>query len=249
MNPRLKTALWISGPVAVLALILVPRLFFSGDGPTAGPAAGPPEAPLVTAVAVRLTQIEDAVRSTGTLLPDEEVEIRSEVGGRVTTIRFNEGSYVRAGQLLASIDTRVLEAELAAATSRRDLARVQVERQQSLFDIGGLSRQALDQTITESRVLESDIERLRAEIERRRIYAPFSGQIGLRGLSAGAVVGAGERIATLRRLDPIKLEFQVPERYLGSVRNGDLVHFTVPGMDSDLTATVYAIEPAVRQET
>ena len=98
-------------------------------------------------------------------------------------------------------------------------------------------------------MLNAELAQLRAEIERRRIYAPFSGEIGLRAVSLGAYVSPGDRIATLRVTNPLKLEFSVPERYLGRVREGDAVVFTVPGQDESFRATVYAREPAVDPAT
>jgi membrane fusion protein (multidrug efflux system) len=204
---------------------------------------------LVTVAPVKMERLEDQFRTTGQLLADEEVELRAEVSGRVVRLPFQEGAFVRQGQLLAALDTEVLQAELRAAQTRRDLASVQAGRQRELFGIGGLSRQALDQAEAELQVLEADLARIRAEIERRRIYAPFSGTVGLRAVSPGAYVSPGDRLATLRVTDPLKLEFGVPERYLGRVSPGDRVRFSVPGGDGPYFAEVYAVEPGVAAST
>jgi membrane fusion protein (multidrug efflux system) len=198
---------------------------------------------------VRQELVEDVVATTGQLMAEEEVALRAEVAGRITALRFQEGSYVRRGQLLAVLDTDVLEAQLAAVRTRRDLAATQAERQRALFEIGGLSRQALDQAEAEARVLEAEMAQLRAEIERRRIYAPFAGQIGLRSVSPGAYVSPGDPLATLRVTSTLKLEFAVPELYLGRVRAGDPVVFTVPGQEGAFRASVYAVEGAVDPST
>ncbi len=243
-----KRLFWIGGAIALaLAAFL---LWPSGGDEAAGPGARPrSDTLLVTFAAVQEERLEDQFATTGTLLPWEAVELRAEVSGRITALRFEEGSRVQQGQTLALIDTRVLEAERAAAQTRRDLAALQAQRQRELFEIGGLSRQALDQAESAARVLDAELDRYAAEIARRRIVAPFSGEVGLREVSVGAYVSPGDRIATLRVTQPLKLEFTVPERYLGRVRPGDAVEFTVPGRDESFTASVYAVEPAVDVST
>lgn len=243
-----KAALWGGTAVAAALLLLLP-LVCGGDEAT-GPAAGPgSDALLVTVAPVRQERLEDRIRTTGQLLAEEEVDLRAEVAGRVVALRFQEGAAVRRGQLLAAIDTDVLQAERRAARTRRDLAAVQAQRQRELFGIGGLSRQALDQAEAELAVQDAELARLAAEIRRRQVVAPFSGTVGLRAVSPGAYVSAGDRLATLRVTNPLKLEFAVPERYLGRLRPGDVVRFTVPGAEGPFAATVYAVEPAVDAAT
>jgi membrane fusion protein (multidrug efflux system) len=254
MTRKKKTVLWTGVAVGALALLVVPKLVGGEDGGSGGPGGGPGgrgggDTLLVTAAPVRQELMEDVVATTGQLLAEEEVELRAEVAGRITALRFAEGGYVGRGQLLAVLDTDVLEAQLAAVRTRRDLAATQAARQRQLHEIGGLSRQALDQAEAEARVLEAEMAQLRAEIERRRIYAPFAGQIGLRSVSPGAYVSPGDPIATLRVTGTLKLEFAVPEAYLGRVRAGDAVVFTVPGQEGTFRAAVYAVEGAVDPAT
>lgn len=248
-----KTAIWVGVALAAVALLLVPRLF--GDDGEAeaqgGPGGGPPgsDTLAVTVAAVEQRLLEDRVTTTGTLLPWEAVDLRAEVAGRVTGLNFSEGSYVRQGQTLVSLDTDVLRAQIQGAQTRRDLARVQAQRRRELFEIGGLSRQELDQAESEARVLDAELAQLAAEVRRRQIVAPFSGQIGLREVSTGAYLSPGDRVATLRITGQLRLEFTVPERYLGRIREGSPVQFRVPGQPDPYVATIYATEPAVDQAT
>ena len=247
-----KTALWIGVGLAVVALLLLPRLV-GGDAeaePAAG-ASGPRGNDTLAVTVARVDQelLEDRVTTTGTLLPWEAVEVRAEVAGRVVGINFSEGGAVGRGQTLVSLDTDVLRAQIEGARTRRDLASVQAGRYRELFEIGGLSRQELDQSESEARVLDAQLAELAAEVRRRQIVAPFAGQIGLRQVSVGAYVAPGDVVATLRITSQLRLEFTVPERYLGRIREGEPVRFRVPGQDDGFVATIYASEPAVDAAT
>lgn len=256
MAVRRKTVVWSLVALAAAGLLALPKLMGGeeegaagapGGGGGRGGAGGGPTS--VTVTTVRQEALEDRVTTTGTLLPWESVELRSEVAGRVTRIGFEEGRGVGRGQTLVVLDTDVLEAELRAVRTRRDLASVQAGRQRQLFEIGGLSRQALDQAESESRVLDAGLAQINAEIARRRIVAPFAGEVGLRTISVGAYVSPGDAIATLRVTNPLKVEFTVPERYAARVRVGSAVDITVPGAEGLRTAVVYAIEPGVEAAT
>ncbi len=219
-----------------------------GPGGGRGGRGGSDTLSVTVDVAARET-LEDALQTTGTLLPDEEVVVRAEVGGRITRLGFAEGARVGQGQTLAVLDTEVLDAQVRAARTQADLARIQAQRQRQLFAIGGLSRAALDQAEAEAAVAAAGVSQLSAEIARRRVVAPFAGQIGLRSVSTGAYVAPGDAIATLRVTTTLKLEFTVPEAYVGRVGPGATVVFTVPGQERTFRATVYAIEPNVSQTT
>lgn len=248
-----KTALWLGVSLAAAALLIVPR-FVGGDAEAEASGGGPGaerggDTLAVTVAPVSQELLEDEVTTTGTLLPWEAVDLRAEVAGRVTGLNFSEGSYVRQGQTLVSLDTQVLQAQIEGARTRRDLAGVQAQRRRELFEIGGLSRQELDQAESEARVLDAELAQLAAEVRRRRVVAPFSGQIGLREVSVGAYLSPGDRVATLRITSQLRLEFTVPERYLGQIREGEPVRFRVPGQEDDFVATIYATEPAVDAAT
>jgi membrane fusion protein (multidrug efflux system) len=247
LTKKQKTAVWLGvGFVAFVALV-VPRILTSEPDTPGAPAraAGGGDTLAVTVAPVAQERLEDRVATTGTLLPWEAVDLRAEVAGRVTSLSFEEGTRVRQGQTLVTLDTRVLQAQIESARTRRDLAGVQAERRRELFAIGGLSRQALDEAESAARVLDAELAELGAEVARRRVVAPFAGVVGLREVSVGAYLSPGDRVATLRVTSPLRLEFSVPERYLGQIREGDGVTFRVPGQEVAFGATVTAAEPAV----
>ena len=247
-----KTAVW-TGVVAVAAALLILPRFLGGGGDSreaggggkGGPGDKGSDTLTVTVAAVRQEVLEDKFQTTGTLLPWESVEVRAEVAGRITSLGFSEGAAVRQGQTLAVLDTDVLAAQQTAARTRRDLAAVQARRRRELFAIGGLAREQLDQAEAEVRVLDAELAQLGAEVGRRRVTAPFSGEVGLRSVSVGASVAPGDVIATLRSTDRLRLEFSVPERYVGQIESGDTVQFTVSGQDGPFAGRVYATEASV----
>ena len=247
-----KISLWVGVVVVAAALLVLPQ-FLGGEAEAEAPlegGRGGGDTLAVTVAPVSQELLEDRVTTTGTLLPWEAVDLRAEVAGRVTGLNFSEGSFVREGQTLVSLDTQVLQAQIEGARTRRDLASVQAQRRRELFEIGGLSRQALDEAESAARVLDAELAQLSAEVRRRRIVAPFSGQIGLREVSPGAYLSPGDRVATLRITGQLRLEFTVPERYLGAgSATGEPVRFTVPGQPDPFVATVYAIEPNVDPAT
>lgn len=258
-SPR-KALLWTAAVLGIVALLVLPRLSGGDDeaatgapGGGGGGARGGPGGgrgtPTVTVALAAARPLEDGLTATGTLLAWEEVALNAEVAGRVVSLGFDEGAYVRRGQLLAVLNTDVIEAQTRALQTQLDLARVQYQRQQALFEIGGLSEAALDQARSQVRVLEAQVAQQRAESGRRRVVAPFSGRIGLSDLSVGAYVSPGQPIATLRVTSPLKLEFAVPERYAGRIRPGAVVDFSIPGIETPLSGTVYATEPAVEAAT
>jgi membrane fusion protein (multidrug efflux system) len=246
LTSKQKTGAWI-GVVVVLVALVVWQILTSGGvaSEQAGGAQRAPDTLSVTVAPVAQERLEDRVATTGTLLPWESVDLRAEVAGRVTSLAFEEGSRVRNGQTLVTLDTQVLQAQIQGVRTRRDLAGVQADRRRELFEIGGLSRQALDEADAASRVLDAELAQLSAEVTRRRIVAPFEGVVGLREVSVGAYLSPGDRVATLRVTSPLRLEFTVPERYLGKVREGDAISFRVPGQEVEFGATVLATEPAV----
>ena len=193
--------------------------------------------------------LEDSVTATGTLVAWEEVDVNAEVAGRIVALDLPEGAFVRQGQTLATLDTRVLAAQTDALQAQLDLARVQAGRLRQLFAIGGLSEQALDEATSRVRVLEAQVAQQRAEAARRRIVAPFSGRLGFRAVSVGAYVTPGQRLTTLRVTNPLRLEFAVPERYAGKVRAGATVEFRIPGDDLPVLGSVYATEPSIDAAT
>lgn len=248
MSKTAKTFLWILIAVVAIGALLARRL-----APTAGSQAAPAEAvEEVLEVEIRVVSpqlLVERFATVGTIVADEQVEIRSEISGVLEKIHFDEGTRVRGGELLLEIDDEQFVADRDRARSRVELARLREERQQDLLDQGLTSQDDYDLALSQLNVLEAELRQAVARLEKTRIRAPFGGVVGLRSVSPGAAITPETRIATLQKIDWVKVEFSVPESYAGQVEIGDSVRFRVKGSSRDHEGEIYAYEPNVDRET
>ena len=251
MSRTLKRVLIGAGVVAALVLLALPKWMSSrGEAGGAAPAASRSSAPLgVSAFVVEEAPLQDKIVTTGTVLADEEVELRPETSGRITEIAFEEGRPVAAGALLVKINDSELQAQRRRAERRLELAQERAFRQERLLEKGGVSQEEYDATVSEVDVLRAEVELIEAQIDKTEIRAPFGGVIGLRYASEGSYVSPATRIATLQSLSPAKIEFSVPERYASEIGLGDAITFTVEGADGLFEGEVYAFEPQIEAGT
>ncbi|MGK7368963.1 MAG: efflux RND transporter periplasmic adaptor subunit [Candidatus Halalkalibacterium sp. M3_1C_030] len=208
------------------------------------------QAPLsVDAVIVEPAEVQDKIFSTGSILANEEVELRSEVSGKITDIYLQEGKMVNKNQLLIKINDSELQAQLQRARYRLDLATERERRQKQLLEKGGISQEDYDATLNEVNVLKSEVQLIQAQIDKTEIRAPFKGRVGLKYVSDGSYISPTTRIASLQNINPVKLDFSVPERYVSRVKTGDKVTFAVQGFDQVFEGEIYAIEPKIDSQT
>lgn len=203
----------------------------------------------VSGYVISPTSLREEVRSTGNLLPDEEVDLAFETSGKVVGIYFLEGSYVEEGELLAKMNDRHLQAQLQKLQAQRRLLVEREFRQRSLLERDAISQEAYDQAVTELETLDADIELLKARIAETEVRAPFDGIVGLRYLSEGSFASPNTRLARLIKTQPLKIEFSVPERYAGAITPGFPISFRIDGILNPLHASVYAVDPMVDERT
>jgi membrane fusion protein, multidrug efflux system len=199
---------------------------------------------------VRAGSISEEVSAVGTLLANESVMIRPERDGRISAITFAEGQLVRKGQPLVSLDTAEIEAQLAAVTSELTLNRSKMQRAEDLFGKKFISAQALDdarEALNQSIARQAEVQ---ARLDKSAVIAPFEGVAGLRQVSPGAYVKAGQDVARLEGIGTLKLDFRLPELYLGRIRPKQDVRVRVDAFPGETFAgAIYAIEPAVDEQT
>ncbi|WP_343669153.1 efflux RND transporter periplasmic adaptor subunit [Chitinophaga sp.] len=200
---------------------------------------------LVDAFIVHTSSLDEIIDASGTLQSNEEVQIQPEITGKVTGLFFKEGTQVAKGALLVKIYDEDLKAQLAKLQLQQQLAKTTLERQENLLKINGISRQDVDVTRNQVSAYGADIDYTRTQIQKTELRAPFSGRLGLRNISLGAIVNNTTVITTLQQIDPLKIDFTVPEKYRNAIRQGDAVDFKVAGDSHSYKGQIYAIDPKI----
>jgi membrane fusion protein, multidrug efflux system len=199
----------------------------------------------VNGLVINTQVLDNNIEIVGTILPNEKVELRSETSGRITNIPFKEDAKVNKGDLLVKIYDQELRAQLKKVKIQQELANLEEGRKKKLLEINGISQSEYDLASNQARSLGADADLLEAQLSKTEIRAPFNGIVGLRYVSEGEFVSSSTLIGTLQQIDPIKIEFDIPEKYGMYVNKGSTITFTVTGSDKKYNGTVYAIEPMV----
>jgi membrane fusion protein (multidrug efflux system) len=194
---------------------------------------------------VKDTTVNIAIDITGTVDPNERVELISQTAGNITNIYFSEGSQVTKGQVLVKVYDQDLQATLKQTQYQIALAKENEYRNRILLQKEAVSRQEYDTSLSSYNTLRAQADVIRAQIARTVVRAPFSGVIGLRNVSPGGYLSPSTSIATLVSTNPMKVTFNIPERYRSLVKAGSKINFNVASSRKNFTATVYAIDPAV----
>lgn len=203
----------------------------------------------VRAVVLEEEELTDGIFVSGSLVPDEEVSLCFETTGKITDIFFKEGSAVQKGELLAKINDAPLQAELRKKEAQVKLMQDRLFRAKALLEKEAVSKEAFQEAEANLAALQAEIEGIQAQIEQTELRAPFSGIIGLRQVSVGAYATNSTKVATLTKTSPLKVEFNVPERYAGMLPEGAELTFTAEGDLATRHATVYASDSRVDPET
>lgn len=204
----------------------------------------------VEAQAVKLDTVIEEVTSVGSLLPKEEVMIRSEIAGRILAIHSSEGETVDTHELLVTLDPSEYEARLAESEATVQLNQLNFERTKDILSKNLTSRQTYDEILAK---LEESLARRKLDqihLEKTKIFAPFRGLLGLRNFSQGAYIQAGQDLITLVDKSSVKLDFRVAEKFSSKIHPGQIVNVRVDGYPKeDFIGKVYAIDPNVDLET
>ena len=207
---------------SLLAIPLILALAGCGKPP---PPQGPPSDFPVPSVVGKATRerLEERLPMVGTIRAKDTVRLQSELEARVTRVGFAEGAFVKAGTVLFELDRRRESARMAEAQARLDRATKDLERGMVLLASKTIPPQEEDRLKEAARAAEANVALLKAALEDAVVKAPFDGLVGERAASVGQFVGRGGELASLTRIDPLEVEFEVPERFLGQLTLGQTV--------------------------
>tara|TARA_A100000171_G_C2139417_1_gene153509 strand:- start:7898 stop:8980 length:1083 start_codon:yes stop_codon:yes gene_type:complete len=203
----------------------------------------------VSGVVVKPMLLENKIKVTGSILPNESIELKSEVSGLVTKVHFDEGQKVKKGALLVSLKNDELQAQLEKLKFSKKLAVGSENRQKQLLNKEAISQEEYDISLTALNTIEADIRMVEAQLARTSIVAPFDGVLGLREISEGAYITNSTIITNFYNIDPVKIDFAIPGKYASIVSVGDVIQFETETSTEVFRGTVYAFEPQIDQNT
>ena len=244
----------VLGIILLLAVAyFYPRLGTQPAGEGAAPAGqnggGNAEPLVVNVVQLKKETLNNQLQVSGTILPNESVDIKPEISGLVTKVNFKEGQYVTKGTPLVYLNDNELQAQYQRLQYTQKLVQTQESRQKQLLAREAISQEEYDIVLNQYNTALSDIKLVQAQLEKTVIRAPFNGRLGLRQVSEGAVINAANIIVSIVNIDPIKLEFSIPERYSGLIAVGSSIYFSSESSTEEVEGKVYAFEPQIDAAT
>ncbi len=210
------------------------------------PAPAKPQGLPVETVQAAVTPLKNELNATGTLYSNETVVITAEIAGKVTEIFFHEGQKITAGQVLLKLDQSILSAERDRAQANFNLSEANIKRAELLLQEQAISERERDEAFAQWRLDEATLRLTEAQLAKTVIRAPFSGLLGLHRISIGEYLQPGEAIVTLDNLDPIKVDFRVPEVFAYQLKVGQKIQMNVDAVPGrSFAGQVYAIDPQI----
>ena len=208
----------------------------------------PPEA--VTTIVASQEKWPSTLTAIGTVAAVRGVTVSADLPGVVDRISFESGQSIREGEVLAVLDMKQEHAQLAAAEAQRELAEINFTRMEGLLNERVVSRAEFDRAQADRRQADARVGEIRAAIDRKTIKAPFSGVLGIRHVNLGQYLSGGDALVTLQALNPIYVNFGVPQQAIGQVRAGRSVRVSVGDLGgAEFTGQITAIDSVVDEAT
>jgi membrane fusion protein (multidrug efflux system) len=235
--------------VLVVGTLVGVKMFqFKAMGEAAAQQVMPPEP--VNAMEVRREQWQSRASAVGSVVAVQGAVVSAEAEGIVRTIAFEAGSVVKAGDELVRIDDDIERAQLRAAQAAAEWAHVTLDRAQGLIGSRAISQAELDQALAGVKQADAQVDNIRAAIDKKVIRAPFTGKLGIRRISVGQFLNTGDPIVSLQSLDPVYVEFSLPQQRLGDLSEGLAVVVATDSYPGDkFQGTVTAVDPDVDPAT
>lgn len=215
-------------------------------GPGGKPAGGPP---VFSGIIAEGFPINRNIEAPGTILANETTDMQPEISGRVVSINFKEGNYVKAGTLLVKLFDADLQAQLKKLAVQLNIAEATEKRQKELLAINGTSQQDFDNASLNVNNIKADMDLLKVRIAQTEVRAPYNGKLGLRNISLGAYVNPSTIITNISQMDVIKVEFAVPEKYAHEMMPNKVLTLRTANLEKVYYATVVASQNLISAET
>jgi membrane fusion protein (multidrug efflux system) len=245
MSKRIRITLTLLGLLILVGTIAAIKGLQIGHMVAHGEAFVPPPQ-VVTTAQVSPATWETTLQAVGSLTAVQGVMVTAELAGRVDRIAFEPGSHVAVGQLLLQQDVSAETAQLRAAESDAALARKNLERARKLVDQQVIPKATFDERQARYDQAAAQVDLIRTTIAKKTIRAPFEGRLGIRHVNLGQVLESGQPIVSLQSLDPIYVNFQLPQQQVGRLANGLQVRVTIESLgDLVLEGQVSAVNPEV----
>jgi membrane fusion protein (multidrug efflux system) len=204
----------------------------------------------ITALPAQNMDWPNQLESIGSFVPVNGTDVTTEAGGIVTALHFESGQSVQKGAPLITLDAAAERAELQRLKAVAELSALNRTRREKLFKLEAIAKSDYDAAISELTAARAAVDAQAAKLAQKEIRAPFAGELGIRRVNVGQYLTAGAPIVTLQALDPIDVDFSLPEQYLGAVEPGFAVKARVEALpDQDFAGQVLAVEPRVDAET
>jgi len=208
----------------------------------------PPEA--VTSIVAQRDQWAATMGVIGTMEAVHGVTVSADLPGVVERISFESGQSVSTGDVLVELDTRQERAQLASLEAQSELARLNYGRMQQLVNAGVISRMDYDQATSQQKATEANVAEIRATIARKTIRAPFSGILGIRKVNLGQYLAAGAPMVVLQSLNPIYVDFGVPQQTAAQVKVGSKLRVASEDLAGHgFTGRVTALDSVIDETT
>lgn len=193
---------------------------------------------------------DNRLEAVGSFVPVNGTDVTTEAGGIVTAIHFESGQKVRKGTPLVTLDSARERGEYARLKAQAELSELNRVRREKLFKLEAISKSDYDAAVTEADAARAAVQSQAGVLAQKEIRAPFDGLLGIRRVNVGQYLSAGTAIVTLQSLDPIDLDFTLPEQYVGQAQPGFKVTVNVDSYaDQSFTGEVLAVEPRIDAAT
>lgn len=199
----------------------------------------------VATFTAKAVEWQPTLKSIGTLAPVEGVTVAADADGTIVRIAAESGTAVKAGDLLVELDTSVEQANLRSAEATAELNRINLERARDLWNRQAIAKSDFDAADAAAKQALAAVSAIKAQIAKKQVRAPFAGRVGIRHVNTGQFVARGQALLPLQKLDPIYVNFSIPQRFLPALSPGQAVSVGVDAYEKPFAGKITAINSEV----